>query len=315
MPLPTTVPDLDALDLFVTVVETGSVSRAASAHGISQPSGSARISRLERQLGMALLQRTPAGSKPTEAGVMLAGWARSVLEAAERFDAAVGALKAQAGERLRLAASYTIAEYLLPGWLSVLAPRLSATAVELNVANSTIVTSRVLNGAVDLGFVEGATVDDGLERRTIGHDELVVVVRPDHPWAQRRSALEPSQLAAARLVVRERGSGTREVLEDALQSLRPSTPPTPLLELGSTTAVKAAVLDGVGPAVISTLAVRGEIDSGQLRRIPVDAMNLGRTLRAVWLSGVRPTDSARLLLQHAVGARAGVDQLTNAIPA
>jgi DNA-binding transcriptional LysR family regulator len=308
------MPELSALDLFVTVVETGSVSRAASAHGISQPSGSVRIARLERQLGVTLLRRTPGGSKPTEAGLMLAGWARAVLEAAQRFDAAVVALKVEEGGRLRLAASYTIAEYLLPGWLSVLAPRLSATAVELNVANSTVVMSRALRGAVDLGFVESETVDDRLETRIIGHDELAVVVHPDHPWARRRQPLDAVQLACARLVMRERGSGTREVLERALEPMRPSAAPTPLLELGSTTAVKAAVLDNVGPAVVSALAVQTEIENGQLRRISVADLDLRRFLRATWVRGTSPPPAARLLIQHAVASTAG-DQRTSRMPA
>lgn len=304
MALPPTVPPLAALDLFVSVVDTGSVSRAAAIHGISQPSGSARISRLERQLGLALLQRTAGGSVPTEAGRTLALWARPVLDAATRFDAAVGALRVESGERLRLAASYTVAEYLLPTWLSSLAQRLAGTAVEVDVENSTVVTSRVLSGAADLGFVEGPTVDGALECRTVCRDELVLVAHPGHPWAQRREPLEPSHLAAARLVVRERGSGTRDVLEQALAALT-SAPPPPLLELGSTTAVKSAVLDGAGCAVISCLAVRRELETAQLQRIPVRGLRLGRTLRAVWPAGTRPPETARMLIQHAVAAQSG----------
>ncbi|HZJ06601.1 MAG TPA: LysR family transcriptional regulator [Nocardioidaceae bacterium] len=299
MPLPPTVPELAALDLFLSVVECGSVSGAAAAHGISQPAASVRIRRLERRVGLTLLRRTAGGSVPTAAGEALAAWARSVLEAAARFDAVAGAVRAETGGRLRLAASYTIAEYLLPGWLSALAPRLSATAVELNVANSTVVTARVLSGAADLGFVEGITVDHGLDQRTIGHDSLIVVVHPRHPWAQRKTPLRPADLAAARLVMREPGSGTREVFEKAIEPLRPGPAPAPLVELGSSTAVKAAVLDGLGPAVISVLVVRNELETGQLRHVPVPRFTIDRKLRAIWTAGVRPPEVANMFVQHA----------------
>ena len=301
MQLPPGFPGLDVLDLFVSVVETGSVSRAAQRHGISQPSGSARIAQLERRLGLPLLRRTPAGSVPTPEGAEVADWARTVLDHASQFCVAVDTLKARAGQRLRLAASYTIAEYLLPGWLAALGDRLPP--VELDVANSTVVSERLLRGEADLGFVEGPGTRGGLETRTVGDDELVVVVAAGHPWARRRQPLQAAQLAGARLVVRERGSGTREVLEAVLAPHMPSPPPAPLMELGSTTAVKAAVLDGSGPAVLSSLTVRSEIDAGRLVRIPVEGVDLRRRLRAVWGAGSTPPPGAMLLVRHAMAGK------------
>jgi DNA-binding transcriptional LysR family regulator len=300
MLLPPRFPDLEALDLFVSVVECGSLSQAARAHGISQPSGSARIDRLERCLGLRLLRRTPAGSVPTDNGVKVAAWARDLLGSAAGFHTAVDALRAGNGQRLRLAASYTIAEYVLPAWLSALAEDLPP--VELSVANSTLVSERVGAGGVHLGFVEGATVPPRLERRTVGRDELVVVVAPGHPWARRRQPLRARELAGARLVMRERGSGTREVLEQLLAHHASTPPAMPLMELGSTTAVKAAVLDGSGPAVLSRLTVQAEIEARLLVAVPVEGIPLSRTLRVVWRGGDRLSRGAALLIRHATGA-------------
>ena len=85
MPLPPTFPELASLDLFVSVIELGSVSQAAAAHGVTQPSASSRIKHLERQLGMQLLDRGPGGSRPTDAGVVVAGWAEGILRAAHEL--------------------------------------------------------------------------------------------------------------------------------------------------------------------------------------------------------------------------------------
>ena len=106
MPLPSSFPELASLDLFVSVIELGSVSRAAEAHGITQPSASSRIKHLERQVGLRLLERGPSGSRPTGAGVVVAGWADGILRAAHELDAGLSAFQAAQAGRLRIAASF-----------------------------------------------------------------------------------------------------------------------------------------------------------------------------------------------------------------
>lgn len=130
------LPDLDSLDLFVDVVRLGSLSRAAAAHGISQPSASLRLRALERRLGVTLLERTPAGSIPAAAGTLVAEWATTVLEAVATLVAGAGALRARAAGKVRIAASYTVAEHLLPGWLARLRLQYPEAVPELEVMNS-----------------------------------------------------------------------------------------------------------------------------------------------------------------------------------
>ncbi|KOG87868.1 LysR family transcriptional regulator, partial [Streptomyces varsoviensis] len=115
-----------------------------------------------------------------------------------------------------------------------------------------------------------------------------------HPWARRRAPLDPAELAATPLLLRERGSGTRQVLDAALAAHGGLT--APLLELASTTAVKAAVVSGAGPSVLSELALGEELAARRLVQIPVEAVRLGRDLRAVWPTGQRPAGPARDLL-------------------
>jgi molybdate transport repressor ModE-like protein len=285
------VPDLGALELLLAVARLGSLGAAAREVGITQPAASSRIRSMERQLGVALVDRSPRGSRLTDTGALVTDWARRIVEAAEAFDAGAQALRDRRDSRLRVAASMTIAEYLLPGWLLALRAQRPDTAVSLLAGNSTAVAERLLADEADLGFVEGLSVPTGLDDVVIAHDHLIVVTAPGHPWARRRRALEASELAVTPLILREKGSGTRQVLDAALGGLA-----RPLIELSSTTAVKAAVVSGAGPAVLSELAVGEELAMRRLVRVPVEGVALARDLRAVWPTGHRPVGPARDLL-------------------
>ncbi|WP_324788724.1 LysR family transcriptional regulator [Streptomyces sp. H51] len=285
------VPDLGALQLLLAVARLGSLGGAAREVGITQPAASSRIRSMERQLGVALVDRSPRGSRLTDAGALVTDWARRIVEAAEAFDAGAQALRDRRDSRLTVAASMTIAEYLLPGWLLALRAQWPDTAVSLLAGNSATVAERLLSGEADLGFVEGVSVPPGLDSVVIARDRLIVVTAPGHPWARRRRPLEAPELAATALILREKGSGTRQVLDAALGG-----PARPLIELSSTTAVKAAVVSGAGPAVLSELAVGEELAMRRLVRVPVQSVALARDLRAVWPTGHRPTGPARELL-------------------
>jgi DNA-binding transcriptional LysR family regulator len=196
----------------------------------------------------------------------------------------------------------TVAEYLLPGWLTVLRAMDPAAAVALSAVNSADVAAAVLTDAAEVGFVEGPDLPDGLRAIRVGRDELTVVVAPGHPWARRRRGIEAAELAAAPLVAREAGSGTRRVLEQALAGAGLHAADSQA-ELSSTTAIKAAVATGAGPAVLSSLAVAADLATGSLRAVPVVGLDLRRDLRAVWLAGRPLTGPARDLV--AIAARGG----------
>ncbi|GHH19039.1 LysR family transcriptional regulator [Streptomyces lanatus] len=285
------VPELGALELLLAVARLGSLGGAARELGITQPAASSRIRSMERQLGVALVDRSPRGSRLTDAGALVTDWARRIVEAAEAFDAGAQALRDRRDSRLRVAASMTIAEYLLPGWLLALRAQRPDTAVSLLAGNSAAVAERLLADEADLGFVEGVSVPTGLDSVVIAHDNLIVVTAPGHVWARRRRALSGAELAATPLILREEGSGTRQVLDSALGGLA-----RPLIELSSTTAVKAAAVGGAGPAVLSELAVGEELSMRRLVSVPLADVSLARDLRAVWPTGHRPVGPARDLL-------------------
>ena len=292
--LPPSTPDLIALDLLDSIAELGSLGRAASRHRMSQPAVSMRMTQLERRLGVTLLKRGPAGARLTPAGERVVSLSRRVLSETQELMAGVDALVAEARSQLRVAASLTVAEYLLPSWLATLHRKAPDAILAVEVTNSARVVVRVREHHADVGFVEGAQPRlSGMKTMVVRTDHLVLVVEPSHPWARRRSPVTGAELAAAELIVREPGSGTRQVLEDTLCAfggLRSH------LELGSTAAILAAARRGEGPAVLSDLAVADDLDTGRLVAVPTEGIRLARSLRAVWPTGrPLPTLAADLL--------------------
>jgi molybdate transport repressor ModE-like protein len=296
------LPDLDSLALLTAVAERGSLGRAARDRGISQPSASARIEALERRLGVQLLVRSTRGSTLTPAGELVVGWGRTVLAAAEELARGVTALRQRRSAELTVAASLTIAEYLMPEWLVRLHAEQPGIAVRLQVANSTDVVAAVRQRQVPVGFVEGPTVPRALSWSQVGSDRLAVVVAPQHPWAARRSPVPMAEFLATPLLLREPESGTRQALEHAVARYGTLAPPA--LQLSTTTAIRGAAVGGSAPAVLSELTVRADVAAGRLVTVAVTGLSVRRRLRAVWARGVALVGAARALVEM---ARAGAD--------
>ncbi|TQS30177.1 LysR family transcriptional regulator [Microbispora sp. KK1-11] len=328
-------PDLASLELLLLVAEQGSLGKAATLHGITQASASRRLDTLERELGVPLLHRSTTGSRLTPQGQVVVDWARATLTAANDLLTGVQALRGRRDARVRVAASMTVAEYLMPGWLVALRRVLPDVEVGLRVVNSGEVCRMATDGEIDAGFIESPAVPRELTSWPVAEDRLVVVVAPGHPWARRGKPLhgkpargepvpgepvpgeplsgeplsgEPlsrADLAATPLVVREPGSGTRHALDRLLTG--PDVAP-PILELSSNAAVKVAVETGVAPAVLSRLAVAAELRDGRLIEVPVADLDLRRPLLAVWRARTRLTGPAAELVRLARTAAHGASR-------
>lgn len=300
MSLPAGTPELAALDLLVSVAQTGSLGQAARRHGITQPAASMRIRALERQLRLVLLERGPTGSRLTQAGAAVVNWALPILDAAHGLLSGVAALHADQHARLRMAASMTIADHQVPGWLVALHAKAPETRVALRIGNSQQIADMIRAREADIGFVEGPRAPHGLRSRVVGQDELVVVVAPDHPWARRRRPLDLATVAATPLILREQGSGTRDAAWEALSQT--GTPAAPAAELGSTSAIKVAVATGEAPGMLSRLAVAAELADRRLIAVPVEeGALLRRRFRAVWLPDTPPSGPVAILLTIVAG--------------
>jgi DNA-binding transcriptional LysR family regulator len=328
-----TVHDVRALRALREVGRHSSIAAAAAVLGVSQQALSARMRTLERSLGVTLLARTPSGSHLTEQGRLVLGWAEDVLDAADRLEAGLRSIRSGVSHRLAIAASQTIAEHLVPHWLVELrsveqadtrradvnqadinqADAVQAggeqtagyppTVVELTVANSTGVLDLVRAGKARLGFIETPHLPSDLVTMHLRDDELLVVTAPGHPWARRRRPLELPEVAVVPLVMREAGSGTRDTLTDHLAAQDPPLRPTIAMELGTSAAVRSAIAAGVGPGVLSRLAVRDDLVLGRLVAVEVAGPPLTRQLTAVWRADHEPIPpEARRLLAVATSA-------------
>lgn len=280
-------PDLDVLQLLVGVAELGSVGAAADRVGVSQPTASTSITRCERRLGLKLLDRTTRGSSLTADGALYVDWARDLLAAAERMQLATAALQAARSAHLRVAASMTVAEYLVPRWLRAFRREHPTVEVNLSVLNSDHVLDGVRAGRHDIGFIETTNPVRELHTATVSRDELLVVVAPGHPWKRRRKPVPVAELAATPLVLREDGSGTRRTFFDACRSAGVE-PVEPAQSLASNTAVRVSAMVGTVPAVLSQLAVRDAVSAGDLVVVPIEGIDLHRPLRGVWSGTKRP---------------------------
>ena len=317
-----TVHDLGALRALREVGRHGSIAAAAAVLGISQQALSARMRTVERAMGITLLARTPSGSHLTEQGRLIVGWAEDVLDAADRLEAGLRSIRSGVSHRLAIAASQTIAEHLVPHWLVELrnieqhdpgqvsaeqngaepgsaeqAGGYPPTVVELTVANSTGVLELVRNGKAGIGFIETPHLPADLVTAHLRDDEMLVVTAPGHPWARRRRPLPLAEIAATPLVMREAGSGTRDTLTDHLAAQVPPLHARIAMELGTSAAVRSAIAMGVGPGVLSRLAVRDDLVLGRLVAVEVAGPPLRRRLTAVWRPDhdPLPPEGARLL--------------------
>lgn len=281
MPEPVYDIDLGALELLRLVAREGSMARAAEELGMPAPTANARLRNLEHQLGVILLDRTPTGSTPTELGALVIEWSADLIDMAGRLVAGVEALAATT-RRLRIAASHTVAEHLLPSWLAGFRRRYPDVTPEMAVANSSEVVERVKAEEAVVGFIESRSAPRDLSSLVVADDDLVVVVDPEHPWAVDGRPRRVDELVTEPLVVRERDSATREVLDRALRRAGVSLD-QPVVELSSSSAVRNAVVGGQAPAVLSRLAVVTDLREGRLVEVPIVDLDLARQLRAVWL--------------------------------
>lgn len=255
---------LEQLRIFVGVAEREHMTRAAETLNVTQSAASAAISALEARHGIPLFHRVGRGIELSEAGRMLLPEARAVLGCAASAERALAEYAGLERGTLRLVASHTIAGYWLPRVLALFHARHPAIAIELAIDNSEGAVMRLLDGAVELGFVEGIIDEPAIAQWTIANDQMALV-------SDRAAAvIDDDWIRAARWIVREYGSGTRSSFEEALR--RRGIDPSDLkivLTLPSNEAVRSAVEAGAGVAVLSQHVVAPAIAAGTLHDLPL----------------------------------------------
>jgi DNA-binding transcriptional LysR family regulator len=253
------------LTAFLAVVRTGSVTAAADELVVTQPSVSAALAALTREVGVDLTERSGRNLRLTAAGEAFAPYAAEVLGLLEQGRDAAREAGLRAARRLRIAAVTTAGEYVVPPLLRAFAERHPDVTVSLDVGNRHRVFDHVRDHRVDIGIGGRPPVDGGLTGTPFLRNEIVLITGPDDPLATRRS-VPVDELGRRTWLLREEGSGTRALVEDFLahHDLEP-----PTLTLGSNGAIKSAARFGLGVSLQSRLAVELELRSGELATLAV----------------------------------------------
>lgn len=265
---------------FLKVAELGSLSLAAEQLHLTQPAVSNQIKLLTGRVGEPLFSRHRYGVRLTPAGEQLLPHARQVRRALEGTTRALQEWHGLQFGSLRLSASLTIAASILPRVLSVYHQQHPQVQLQVQQGNTREVLQLLLDARCEMALLEGhfPTLPADLEVETFRQDRLVLVIGKMHPLANRPQLAVP-ELHHLPVIWRERGSGTREVAEGALQQARVTV--QTVLELAGTEAVKEAVMQGLGAAFLSELTVQREVRSGELVQLEVDLPGLVRDLRVV----------------------------------
>ena len=286
---------LSRLEVFVATARAGSTRAAAGRVARSQSAASSSLAELEQAFGVRLFDRVGRRLVLNEHGRALLPRAVQLLDDAGRVEATF----AQAPPSpLRMAASFTIGEYLLPDRIAAWRALHPEQPVRLDIGNSTEVANAVVAFDVDLGFVESPVEHASLRARRWRDDELVIFAAPGHPLARARASLR--QLAAAPWVVRERGSGTREATDRWLASRL--APMKVELELGSSEAIKRVVGAGIGLGCLSRLAVAEELAARALAEVRSPLPRHARALSIVVHRERRLGPGAEAFVAHCLEA-------------
>ncbi len=276
--------------VFVTAARTLSFSKCAAALNITQPAVSRHIGELEARYGMPLFTRGTSGVALTKAGGLLLSHAESLLSAYQKMDYDMELLSQTSQGRLSIGASTTIAMYLLPPVLASFMELSGGVEVSMLSGNSENVEQWLRDGTVDIGFVENASRRPWLHYEPLMADELVLVAGTQGRYGSQES-VTPEELRGLPLVLREKGSGTREIIERALnrRGIRVEDLNV-VIELSSTEAIKSFVRSSDTLAIVSVIALHRELADGSLSIVDIDGVDMPREFATV----VRPGEFSGL---------------------
>ncbi|MHB1861668.1 MAG: LysR family transcriptional regulator [Gemmatimonadaceae bacterium] len=290
--------NLDLLVVLAVIARERSFTRAAAVLGISQPSISARVRRLEQRVGEPVFERLGRGVRLTPTGETLRAAADRALALAQDADQLWHGLGAQSRGYVRLAASTTIAGYVLPAALAAFRRTHPDIEIEVRVGNTAQVAALIGDGELSWGLVEGPVDATHLVSRTFLEDELILIVPPRHPWTRRR-AIRARDLEGTPFIARESGSGTAAIHEAVLAGhgvrLRP------VLRIADSRGIVAAVAAGAGVAIVSSLVARPFVASRQVVRVAIQGVTMTRALSAIHRPGRSLVHLDRALLQAISG--------------
>ena len=274
--------DLWQLTVFCKVVELESFSKAGNAVYLSQPTVSSHIKELEADVGCRLIDRFPKKASPTRAGELLYGYAKKLLNLRDEAEAALAELQGAVKGRVAVGGSTIPGVYLLPRVVGSFTRAYPQVTVALVIGDSARVVSGILSGELELGVVGSDAEDDGISQELLFRDEMRLVVSANHRWAGLKGVL-PEELQTEPFIVRETGSGTLKSMQRGFENGRiPLRKLNITAEMGSTEAVRQAILADAGVSILSMTAVAEDIRLGRLVALPIQGVALTQEFYLTW---------------------------------
>ena len=272
--------DIHRLEVFCKVVELKSFTKAAQVVLLSQPTVSEHIRSLEELLGEKLLDRLGREVLPTPAGRILYRYAQSIIRLRAEAVQAIEQFRGNMAGHLIMGASTIPGTYILPRCIGSFKAKHPSIQITLKIADTVEIAEGVLAGNLEAGLIGSLWKNQRLDSTELSFDELLLTVYPEHPWAARKH-VELAELANEPFIMRERGSGTRMVMNRILEGH--GFDPTRLqvvAEMGSTEAVRQGIKARIGIAIISQQAVAEDLGRGTLAAVALDGV---RFLRPFYL--------------------------------
>ncbi len=283
--------NLHLLRMFSTVVRSGSFSKAAEILSVSQPAISKGGRDFELQVGCRLLNRSPKGVVPTPEGLALSQHAEALFAVERAAEEELSALRGLHNGSLRIGASTTIATYMIPRYLGAFHRAYPGVDLHLISANTRDIADQMVRQDIDIALVEGPVDDKSLTALPWRTDVMKLIAAPDHPFAIAGGPIDPKQIEREVLIVREPGSGSREVVTQALAAH--GIEPARTLEIGSTAAIKEVVAAGLGISIVSVATVKDQVQLGRLKVLAMRGMTIERTLWQLKIPGRVAMPAAR----------------------
>lgn len=267
--------NIDNLIMFCTVVEEGSVTRAAKMLFISQPAVTKQIRQLETYYEVELFDRFAGKMNLTEAGSLLYQYAKEIITMSKHSKDAISEITNNRETSIAIGASLTIGEYLLPKVLGDYQKKYNNIKFTLSIGNTPQIISELENNEIDLALVEGIINNQDYNVEKVAEDELILVIPNDHPW-NKKEKINITEIPSEKMIWREESSGARSIIENVLEEYNVLDKIKSRMELGSTQAIKSAVESGMGIAFLPKLSVLKELESGSLKELKISRMRLKR---------------------------------------
>jgi DNA-binding transcriptional LysR family regulator len=287
---------MQQLEVLVNLIDENSFSRAGSRMGLTQPSISKHVKNLEIFIDAPIIDRKQNGISLTAEGRVLYDYARRILKLRDEARFKIESLSDSSQNHIFIGASSIPATYILPSIIGKYMKNNPACIIHINSGDSRDVIEMIHEGQAEIGFIGKPVTDRKFSAEPLWNDSLMLVLGKDHPLSVVDS-FQVSDLNKIPFIGREEGSGTRSIIENVLNMASPGIKLDFICEMGSSEAVKEAVVAGLGAAIVSVHAVKRELASGVIKAIPIKGLNIVRPFFMICRKDFRPLSRHREFME------------------